>query len=157
MKRKWCAGNVDIMTETNLDDPLYRHMGLKRIVAMAPEGKATLEYEARPEMCHSGGVVQGGFITGWIDAAMAHAAIAKHGAGVTPMSLELKVSFFAPTRPGLVIAEGWVERDGRRTAFYEGHLKAPDGTILAKATSTILLADTARVQKASDAALEKSS
>ena len=142
--------------EADMNNPLYRAMGLKRIVTMDPEGRATLEYEAREEMCHSGGVVQGGFITGWIYAAMAHAAMARHGEGITPMSLELKVSFFAPTRPGLVIAEGWVERPGRRTTFYEGHLKAPDGTVLAKATSTILIADAARVQKASDAALGRS-
>ena len=133
----------------DLQDPLYKMMGLARIVEMNPEGRATLEYHAREEMCHSGGVVQGGFISGWIDAAMAHAAIARNGPDITPMSLELKVSFFAPARPGLVIAEGWVERHGKRTSFYEGHLKSPDGTVLAKETSTILLADRARVEDAS--------
>jgi uncharacterized protein (TIGR00369 family) len=98
-------------------------------------------------------VVQGGFVTGWIDAAMAHAAIALNGPDVTPMTLELKVSFFAPVRPGLVIAEGWVERNGRKTAFYEGHLKDASGKVLAKATSTMLLADRARVEAASKAAM----
>ena len=131
------------------DDPLYRIMGLRRIVAMEPEGRATLEYEAREEMCHSGGVVQGGFISGWIDAAMAHAAIAKNGSDFTPMTLELKVSFFAPVRPGLVIAEGWVERHGKRTTFYEGHLKDAEGKVLAKGSCTIFLADRARVEAAS--------
>ena len=95
---------------------LYETMGLVRIVETDPEGRATLEYEAKREQCHSGGVVQGGFISGWIDAAMAHAAIAKNGPGIVPMTLELKVSFFAPTRPGLVIAEAWVERHGKRTS-----------------------------------------
>jgi len=132
--------------------PLYETMGLERIVEMNKEGKATLEYNARENMCHSGGVVQGGFISGWIDAAMAHAAIARNGQDITPMSLELKVSFFAPARPGLVIAEGWVERHGKRTSFYEGHLKDSAGTILAKATSTILLADRKRVEKSASAA-----
>ena len=128
-------------------------MGLIRIVALDPAGRATLEYEARPEMCHSGGVVQGGFVTGWIDAAMAHAAIAANGMDVTPMTLELKVSFFAPARPGRVIAEGWVERAGRRTCFYEGRLSDTNGTVLAKATSTILLADRAKVESAARAAV----
>ena len=132
---------------------LYQTMGLVRIVELDPAGRATLEYEARRNMCHSGGVVQGGFVTGWIDAAMAHAAIARHGSEVTPMTLELKVSFFAPVRPGLVIAEGWVERAGRRTCFYEGHLKDASGTVLAKATTTIMLADRARVEQAARAAL----
>ena len=131
---------------------LYDTMGLVRIVSIDPEGRASLEYEAKRDQCHSGGVVQGGFITGWIDAAMAHAAIAKNGEGIVPMTLEIKVSFFAPTRPGPVIAEAWVERHGKRTGFYEGHLKDADGTILAKATSTILLADATRVVAASKAA-----
>lgn len=136
----------------NATDPLYKAMGLVRIVTMDPAGRATLEYRARPEMCHSGGVVQGGFVTGWIDAAMAHAAIAANGPDVTPMTLELKVSFFAPVRPGLVIAEGWVERAGRKTCFYEGHLKDESGKVLAKATTTMMLADRSRVEAASKAA-----
>jgi acyl-CoA thioesterase len=129
--------------------PLSITLGLVRVVSLDPEGRSSLEYEAKIEQCHSGGVVQGGFITGWIDAAMAHAAIARNGPGIVPMTLELKVSFFAPTRPGLVIAEAWVERHGKHTSFYEGHLKDANGTILAKATSTILLADVSRVRASS--------
>ena len=133
---------------------LNETLGLIRVVSTDAEGHARLEYEAKQAQCHSGGVVQGGFISGWIDAAMAHAAIAKNGPGIVPMTLELKVSFFAPTRPGLVIAEAWVERHGKRTSFYEGHLKQADGTVLAKATSTILLADMTRVVAASKKATD---
>jgi uncharacterized protein (TIGR00369 family) len=100
-------------------------------------------------MCHSGGVVQGGFVTGWIDAAMAYAAIAMAGPEVVPMSLELKVSFFAPVRPGIVFAEGWVERRGRKTCFFEGSLSDAAGKVLAKASSTVLLASRERVEEAS--------
>ncbi|MBK6801314.1 MAG: PaaI family thioesterase [Novosphingobium sp.] len=139
------------MSDTS-NDPLYATMSLVRIAEMNPEGRARLEYRARADMCHSGGVVQGGFVTGWIDAAMAHAAIAKNGPGVTPMTLELKVSFFAPVRPGLVIAEGWAVRNGRKTAFYEGHLLDEAGNVLAKASTTMMLADRSRVEAASKAA-----
>lgn len=131
---------------------LYKTMGLIRIVEMDESGRASLEYEAKNEQCHSGGVVQGGFVTGWIDAAMAHAAIALKGTEIVPMTLELKTSFFAPARPGLVVAEAWVEKDGRRTCFFEGHLKDGDGNILAKGTSTILIADRSKVEGASKAA-----
>ena len=128
---------------------LNETLGLIRVVSTDAEGHASLEYEAKREQCHSGGVVQGGFISGWIDAAMAHAAMAKNGPGIVSMTLELKVSYFAPTRPGLVVAEAWVERHGKRTSFYEGHLKDAEGNVLAKATSTILLADMSRVVAAS--------
>ncbi|WP_271438810.1 PaaI family thioesterase [Pontixanthobacter luteolus] len=138
--------------ESNPAEPLYKTMGLVRIVELDKAGRAVLEYEATAAQCHSGGVVQGGFVTGWIDAAMAHAAIALKGKDIVPMSLELKVSFFAPARPGLVIAEGWVERGGRRTGFFEGVLKDSKGTVLAKGTSTVLLADRSKVEAAAKSA-----
>lgn len=89
-------------------------------------------------MCHSGGVAQGGFVCGWIDAAMAHASMAL-APDMTPMSLEVKVSYFAPVRPGRVVAEGWIERAGRTTCFAAGQLLDPAGQVLAKASSTIRL------------------
>lgn len=135
-------------------DSLYETMGLVRIVEMNPEGRSRLEYEARANQCHSGGVVQGGFVTGWIDAAMAHAVIAVLGHDVTPMSLEIKVSFFAPVRPGRVIAEGWIERRGKKTAFVEGHLLDADGNVLAKGSSTVTLFDRGKLEAAARAALQ---
>lgn len=128
-------------------------LGFIRIVEMLPEGRATLEYQAGTHMCHSGGVVQGGFVTGWIDAAMAHAAMAMSGPDVVPMSLELKVSFFAPARPGIVTAKAWVERRGRSTCFFEGQLLDSTGKVLAKASSTLMLADRTRVESASSKAV----
>lgn len=131
---------------------LYAEMGLTRIVSIDPTGQACLEYQARPQQCHSGGVVQGGFVTGWIDAAMAHAVIAKVGEGVVPMTLELKVSFLGPARPGPVFAEGRIIKSGRTTAFVEGSLKDGAGNLLATASSTLMLADRSRVEAAAKAA-----
>ena len=133
-------------------DDLGATLGLERVVEMDPAGRARIEYRAGAHMCHSGGVVQGGFVTGWIDAAMAHAAIAMAGPDVAPMSLELKVSFFAPARPGIVVAEGWVERRGRSTCFFEGRLSDAGGKVLAKASSTLMLAQRDKVEQAARAA-----
>lgn len=143
---------TDTAQPTVAPGDLSATLGLVRVIDMLPEGRARIEYRAGTHMCHSGGVVQGGFVTGWIDAAMAHAAIAMAGPDVVPMSLELKVSFFAPARPGLVIAEAWVEKRGRSTCFFEGRLLDADGKVLAKASSTLMLADRARVESAARAA-----
>ena len=116
----------------------------RRIVRFEP-GHAVIEYEVLPAMCHSGGVAQGGFVSGWIDAAMAHAVMAKHGFDRVPISLERKVSFYAPANPGRVLAEGWIEKGGGRTLFAEGRLTSLDGRVLAKASSTIQLIDAAKV------------
>jgi acyl-CoA thioesterase len=138
--------------EPQAQDDLSQTMGLVRRIAVDPEGKAALEYRAGPHMCHSGGVVQGGFISGWLDAAMAHAAMAMTGFEMTPMSLELKVSFFRPTRPGLVVAEAWVERRGSSTCFMEARLLDPAGEVLAKASSTVRMIPRAKVEADSRAA-----
>lgn len=116
---------------------LQTTLGEVRVVS-CEDGRAVIEYEVGPQMCHSGGVAQGGFVCGWIDSAMAHASLTI-APEMTPMSLELKVSYFAPARPGRVIAEGWIERRGRATCFAEGRLVDTAGKVLAKASSTIRL------------------
>jgi uncharacterized protein (TIGR00369 family) len=125
------------------DATLFDTLGQVRIVSME-SGRAVIEYLCSVNMCHSGGVAQGGFVAGWIDAAMAHAVISKYGTAMVPMSLELKISYFAPTNPGLVIAEGWIE-SGKRTLFAEGRLTDSSGKVLAKGSSTLRLIDSAHV------------
>jgi len=130
---------------------LQTTLGQVRIVEQEP-GRVAIEYEVRPQMCHSGGVAQGGFVCGWIDAAMAHASILLLP-DMTPMSLELKVSYFAPVRPGRVIAEGWIERRGRTNCFAEGRLVDLADQVLAKASSTIRLIPRAAVEASTRRAL----
>lgn len=120
-------------------------LGQRRILRFDP-GHAAIEYECGLHMCHSGGVAQGGFVAGWIDAAMAHAVMAKHGFERVPISLDLKISYFAPANPGTIIAEAWIEHGGGRTLFAEGRLTSADGKVLAKGNSTITLIDATKVQ-----------
>ena len=130
---------------------LQTTLGQVRIASAEP-GRTAIEYEVGPQMCHSGGVAQGGFVCAWIDAAMAHASISL-SPEMTPMSLELKVSYFAPVRPGRVTAEGWIERPGRTNCFAEGRLIGPQGQVLAKANSTIRLIPRQAVEESARRAL----
>lgn len=102
-------------------------------------GTARMAFTCKPEMCHSGGVAQGGFVTGWIDAAMAHACLARYTHAFWAATLEIKISFFLPAGPGPVVAEGWIERAGKQTVFAEGRLLNADGDVVAKGSSTIRL------------------
>ena len=99
-------------------------------------GSATLSFKLTHDFCHSGDIVQGGFITGMVDAAMSHALIARTGAGSAVPTLEIKVSFFEPGHPGRFRAVGQVARQGRSTAFLEGTLYNEQDGIVAKATAT---------------------
>ncbi len=131
------------MTElTNDEEPheLLQTLGDGKVRELDAEGgRSVLEFVCKPEMCHSGGVAQGGFVTGWIDSAMAHACVARYTTEFWIATLELKISFFRPATPGPVVAEGWIERAGKQTVFTEGRLLDSDGQVLAKATSTIRL------------------
>ena len=116
-------------------------LGMEKVVERGEKGRAVIHYRARLDMCHSGGIVQGGFVTGWIDAAMAHVVMAQSENAANPLSLEIKVSFLRPATPGLVIAEAWIERSGRSIAFLEGLVRNEKGEVLAKATSTMKLVE----------------
>lgn len=115
-------------------------LGLEKVIDNGEEsGRAVLHYRARMDQCHSGGIVQGGFVTGWIDAAMAHLLMAKTNYEFSPMTLEIKVSFLQSAAPGLIIAEAWIERMGKSTAFVEGLIRNEKGEVLAKGSSTVRL------------------
>ena len=73
-------------------------------------------------MSHSGSIVQGGFITGWLDAIMALACMCKVGSDVLVLSLEIKTSFIKSINPGEVIVSGKVIKTGSTIAFLEGEI-----------------------------------
>ena len=115
-------------------------LGLERVVDNgAQSGRATLHFRATMDMCHSGGIVQGGFVTGWLDMAMANVVLSKTNYEQNLLSLEIKVSLLVSAGPGLIIAEAWIERMGRSTGFLEARLLNEAGTVLAKASSTVKL------------------
>ena len=120
---------------------LLDSMGFVRIVEADREaGRVRAEFDALPRFCHTDGtIVQGGFVTAWLDFSMAHAALLRADRPVGVASLELKVSFLKRVGPGRVVAEGRVVRLGRRVAFLEASLSDPAGTLLATASSTAMI------------------
>jgi len=110
----------------------------------AVRSRALLEFTAHAGMCHSGNVVQGGFVAGWLDSAMAHAAIRASEGAAAPASLEIKISFLRPANPGTVRAEGWVLRLGRSIAFLEGRITTAGGEVIATGSSTAKMVSKSR-------------
>jgi uncharacterized protein (TIGR00369 family) len=98
--------------------------------------RLTMSFVATPEFCHSGNVVQGGFITAMIDAVMAYAAMGVPDFCEGVATLEIKVSFMAPGRPGPMIATGRIVGGGRSIGYLDGDLHQ-DGKLIATATSTV--------------------
>ena len=105
-------------------------LGIKKILNIDPDmGQAKVEYKARKNMCHSGNIVQGGFITGWLDAVMALACMSKVGANTLVLSLEIKTTFIKRILP----------QSGKSIAFLEGTITDNKNNILAKGNQTVKL------------------
>ena len=122
---------------------LSESMGNFHVTGWDPARKAvTGAFTVRREYCHTNGTIaQGGFITAWLDAAMAHAVLHDTGHVQTVFSLEIKVSFYEKVGPGEGRVEGRVIRRGKRVAFLQAELYNPDGKLAAEASSTGILAD----------------
>ncbi len=119
--------------------PFMDVLGGEFIAADAKAGTATFLYTIGHNLCHSGGIVQGGFVTAMLDAAMAHAIFAVSGYTLRPPTLEIKVSFFEPAHPGKLKAVARLIRRGKSIAFLEADLYDEAGTLLARGTSTVKL------------------
>ena len=115
-------------------------LGIKKIINLDFEnGEARAVYSAKKNMCHSGNIVQGGFITGWLDAIMAISCMCKEGSDLLVLSLEIKTSFLKQVNPGEVLVFGRVIKSGKSIAFLEGELRDNKNNLLAKANQTVKL------------------
>ena len=122
---------------------LSESMGDFHVTGWDAERKALkAAFTVRPAYCHTNGTIaQGGFITAWLDAAMAHAVLHDTNHAQTVFSLEIKVSFYEKVGPGEGRVEARVIRRGKRVAFMDASLYNPAGKLAAVATSTGVLAE----------------
>jgi len=99
-------------------------------------GRVRVRYTARPEFGNPQGAIQGGFLAAMLDDAMGPALFTILAADGFAPTIEMKVSFLRPARPGTLIAEGRVVHRTRSLAFLEGTLATQDGDLVATATAT---------------------
>ena len=119
--------------------PCTDTLGAKVIRFSSEPPEIEMEFEAIYDFTHSDGqVVQGGFVTGMLDAPMAHLLMGLFDFKIIPMTLDLNVSFLAPTRQGKLNCIAEVLQLGKSTAFMTSKLYQQD-KLVANATSTVRL------------------
>jgi len=139
MENKNNKKQIESLTKMFLKAP-QSTLGIKKILKLdTSEGEAHAIYKARKNMCHSGNIVQGGFITGWLDAVMALACMCKVGADTLVLSLEIKTTFIKKISHEQVLVIGNVIKTGKTIAFLEGKIVDTENNILAKGTQTVKL------------------
>ena len=81
--------------------PCIKTLGGSVIRFQSEPPEIEMEFEAGSEFTHSDGqVVQGGFVTGMLDAPMAHLMMGLFDQRILPMTLDINVSFLSPSKPG---------------------------------------------------------
>ena len=119
--------------------PCTDTLGAKVIRFSSEPPEIEMEFEAIYDFTHSDGqVVQGGFVTDMLDAPMAHLLMGLFDFKIIPMTLDLNVSFLAPTRQGKLNCIAEVLQLGKSTAFMTSKLYQQD-KLVASATSTVRL------------------
>jgi uncharacterized protein (TIGR00369 family) len=99
-------------------------------------GTIRVSFDAKPAFRNPMGNIQGGFLAAMLDDTMGPALVATLEPGEFAPTLELKVNFLRPARPGRLVATGRVVHRGGTVAFLAGDLADADGTLLATASAT---------------------
>lgn len=131
---------MDRLAELNLPEsnPFRNLIGFK--FTQCGDGTCCAELEIRNHHLHSGGVVQGGVAFTMADATMATALSDMLEPGQFTATIELKMSYLAPLRDGVLRCESWIVQKGRRVAFMESKVSAAD-TLIATATASFAIID----------------
>ena len=111
-----------------------------KLVDIDDERKMTIfEFNISKDYCHSIDVVQGGFVTAMLDAAMSHSVITNNQDVIGVSSLEIKTSYLEATRAGKLRVEGWLIKQTYKTAFMEGRIYNADNVLTATASTVAKL------------------
>ena len=96
----------------------------------------TAVFTPNVDMTHSKGtIVQGGFISGMLDSAMAQIVLYKHKFKVNPLTLKMDVTFILPCKPEQVCCESKILKMGKSIVFTLAEMKQ-NNEIIATASAT---------------------
>jgi uncharacterized protein (TIGR00369 family) len=126
----------DVMLGRKPAPPAAVLLGFRLLDIDGDEGWIRVEFEAKPEFLNPMGVVQGGFVAAMLDDTLGPALTATLAPDEFAPTLELKVQFIRPARPGKLIGEGRLVARGGTIAFLSGELTTESGELVATATAT---------------------
>lgn len=116
--------------------PIEQTLGFR--MTAIERGRAVMELTIDERHTNPFGTGHGGLIADLADAAMGAACHSTLADDQICFTLELKVSFLRPARGGRLRAEGRVIRDGRTVSFLECDVTDEQGTLIARASATLL-------------------
>jgi uncharacterized protein (TIGR00369 family) len=105
--------------------------------------RGTVTFSCAPDESHLNpiGVVHGGLVCTLLDSALGCATHTTLPAGTGYTSIEIKVSYLRPVKPGggPLTCVGRVTKPGSRVAFAEGEVRDASGKVVATASGSLLV------------------
>jgi uncharacterized protein (TIGR00369 family) len=124
--------------------PSSRLLGWHVLDARPAAGWIRIGFDGKRDFCNPAGFVQGGILSAMLDDTMGPAVLAMTEGRLFTATITMTVNFLAPAKPGPITGEAKVTQLGKTVAFVESRLTAEDGTVLATATSSARLVETAK-------------
>jgi uncharacterized protein (TIGR00369 family) len=115
--------------------PFVAH--LRILTETLGQGSARLSLPIEPHLTNSLGTVHGGVIMSLLDVALCTAARTLHPDSVGVVTIDMSVSFVGGGSGARLAAEARVLKDARTMSFVEAEARNEDGSLVAKAISTV--------------------
>lgn len=133
----------DVMAGRAPPPPAATTLGFKLLDIDPEQGTIRVQFDAKPEFSNPLGNVQGGFLAAMLDDTLGPALVATLSKDQFAPTIELKVNFIRPAKPGRLIGTGRVVARGGTIAFLAGELATEQGELVATATATARIVKTA--------------
>jgi uncharacterized protein (TIGR00369 family) len=124
--------------------PSSKLLGWHLLDARPDEGWIRIGFDGKRDFCNPAGFIQGGILGAMLDDTMGPAVFVMTDGRLYTATISMTVNFLAPARPGPITAEATVTQLGKTVAFVEGRLMGEGGTVLATATTSARLVETAK-------------
>jgi uncharacterized protein (TIGR00369 family) len=117
--------------------PYYKHLGIT--LHKMSYGESVIQVNVTRKLTQSAGFAHGGVSASLIDSAVGLALLTMLGGPGLITTIELKVNFIAPAKPGVLKASGRILHKGARTAVGEADVKDRNGLLIAKGLVTYMI------------------
>jgi len=124
--------------------PSSKLLGWHLLDARPKEGWIRIGFDGKREFCNPAGFIQGGILSAMLDDTMGPAVFVMTEGRLYTATITMTVNFLAPAKVGRIVGEASVTQIGKTIAFVEAQLTAVDGVVLATATTSARLVETAK-------------
>ena len=124
--------------------PSSKLLGWHLIDARPKDGWIRIGFEGRHDFCNPAGFVQGGILSAMLDDTMGPAVFVMTEGKLYTATITMTVNFLSPAKVGPITGEANVTQLGKTVAFVAGRLTSDDGSVLATATTSARLVETAK-------------